>query len=172
MPLDPETLLARGGSHMRFYTNQDKFYCGIDLHARSMYICILDQKGKVVLDRNYKASPEAFLRAIKPYCRDIAVDVECMFVWYWLAEVCAQEKITFALGHTLYIKAVHVRECRDCDALQKLSNYSRNSKLLNCKRASCPHLVLQLSCVSHFKHRSQTSLDRPRQPSDNEGRDT
>jgi len=92
---------------MRFYTNQHKFYCGIDLHARSMYICILDQKGKTVLHRNSKTSPEAFLRAVKPYRKDIAVAVECMFTWYWLADVCAQEKITFVLGHALYMKAIH-----------------------------------------------------------------
>jgi hypothetical protein len=92
---------------MRFYTNQHKFHCGIDLHARSMYICILDKKGKTVMHRNYKASPEAFLRAIKPYRKDIAVGVECMFVWYWLAHVCAQEKIPFVLGHDLYMKAIH-----------------------------------------------------------------
>jgi hypothetical protein len=29
------------------------------------------------------------------------VAVECMFVWYWLADVCAQEKITFVLGNSL-----------------------------------------------------------------------
>jgi hypothetical protein len=28
----------RGGELMRFYTNQHPVYCGIDLHARSMYV--------------------------------------------------------------------------------------------------------------------------------------
>ncbi len=27
---------------MRFYTQQHKHYCGIDLHARMMYLCVLD----------------------------------------------------------------------------------------------------------------------------------
>ena len=31
---------------MRFYTKQHKHYCGIDLHARSMYICILGDEEK------------------------------------------------------------------------------------------------------------------------------
>ena len=66
---------------MRFYTKQHKYYCGIDLHARSMYICILDQEGKAALHRNRKASLEAFLKAIEPYREDIDVAVECMFVW-------------------------------------------------------------------------------------------
>ena len=30
---------------MNFYTRQHKHYCGIDLHAKAMYVCILDQNG-------------------------------------------------------------------------------------------------------------------------------
>jgi hypothetical protein len=32
---------------MRFYTQQHQFYCGIDLHARTMYLCILNQDGEI-----------------------------------------------------------------------------------------------------------------------------
>jgi len=87
---------------MRFYTNQHKFYCGIDLHARSMYLCILDQEGKTMLHRNCRATPDDFLRAVQPYREDVVVAVECMFVWYWLADLCTQEAIPFVLGHALY----------------------------------------------------------------------
>jgi len=34
---------------MRFYTNQHPFYCGIDLHARSMYVCIVNHDGEILL---------------------------------------------------------------------------------------------------------------------------
>jgi hypothetical protein len=34
---------------MRFYNQQHRFYCGVDLHARSMYRYILDQAGQAVL---------------------------------------------------------------------------------------------------------------------------
>ena len=27
---------------MRFYTKQHKYYCGIDLHTKKMFVCILD----------------------------------------------------------------------------------------------------------------------------------
>lgn len=30
---------------MRFYQQQHRFYCGVDLHARCMYLCILDANG-------------------------------------------------------------------------------------------------------------------------------
>jgi transposase len=92
---------------MRFYTEQHQYYCGIDLHARSMYVCILDQSGAIVVHRNLKASPEPFLDVIAPYRSGLAVAVECMFTWYWLADVCAREKIPFVLGHALYMKAIH-----------------------------------------------------------------
>jgi transposase len=92
---------------MRFYTNQHRYYCGIDLHARTMFLCILNQGGEVVLHRNMPCSPDFFLKAIAPYREDIAVAVECIFTWYWLADLCAKENIRFVLGHALYMKAIH-----------------------------------------------------------------
>jgi transposase len=92
---------------MRFYTKQHKFYCGIDLHARTMYVYVLSQDGEVLFHRNMKAAPEPFLKAIAPYREDVVVSVECIFTWYWLADLCAQEGIPFVLGHALYMKAIH-----------------------------------------------------------------
>jgi transposase len=92
---------------MRFYTKQHPFYCGIDLHARTMYVCILSQDGEIVLHRNMPAGPETFLKAIAPYRDQIVVAVECIFTWYWLADLCAQEGLPFVLGHALSIKAIH-----------------------------------------------------------------
>jgi transposase len=92
---------------MRFYTKQHKFYCGIDLHARSMYVCILNQDGDIVVHRNLKTRPDALLQIMGPYREDIVVAVECIFTWYWLADLCAQEGIPFVLGHALYMKAIH-----------------------------------------------------------------
>ena len=92
---------------MRFYTQSHQYYCGIDLHARSMYLCIVNQAGEVLLHRDLPAGPEPFLRAIAPYRADVVVAVECIFTWYWLADLCAREHIAFVLGHALYMKAIH-----------------------------------------------------------------
>jgi transposase len=92
---------------MRFYTKQHPFYCGIDLHARSMYVCILSQDGEVVLHRNMPASPDTLLKAIAPYRDNMVIAVECIFTWYWLADLCAQEGLPFVLGHALSMKAIH-----------------------------------------------------------------
>jgi transposase len=92
---------------MRFYPKQPKYYCGIDLHARTMHVCVLNQAGEVLLHRHMKASPEPFLKAIAPDREDLVVCVECIFTWYWLADLCTQEGLAFVLGHALYMKAIH-----------------------------------------------------------------
>jgi transposase len=92
---------------MRFYTKQHKFYCGIDLHAKKMYVCILDSAGEIVLHRNINTEREIFLAVIEPFRENVVVAVECMFTWYWIADLCAKEAIPFVLGHALYMKAIH-----------------------------------------------------------------
>jgi transposase len=92
---------------MRFYTRQHKHYCGIDLHARQMYLCVLDSGGAVLLSRNIDCNPKTFLSAVKAFREDLVVAVECMFTWYWLADLCARENIAFVLGHALYMRAIH-----------------------------------------------------------------
>ena len=92
---------------MRFYQQQHRFYCGIDLHARTMYLCVRDQAGNVLLHQNLPASADAFLLAVAPYRDDLVVACECMFAWYWVADLCAAQDIPFVLGHALYLKAIH-----------------------------------------------------------------
>jgi transposase len=92
---------------MRFYTKQHNAYCGIDLHARTMYVCILNQGGEILVHRNLKATPESFLQVIAPYRDDLVVAVECLFTWYWLADLCAREGLACVLGHALSMKAIH-----------------------------------------------------------------
>ena len=105
---------------MRFYNGQHRHWCGIDLHARTMYVCILDAEGQVLVHRNLKATPEAFLEAVRPYREGLVVAVECVYVWYWLADLCAREEIPFVLGHALYMKAIHGGKAKNdrIDALE------------------------------------------------------
>src|SRR5262245_26733452 len=96
----PETM-------MRFYNQQHRFYCGIDLHARTMHVCILRHDGTIVFDKNLPCHFDALLQAIAPFRQGIVVGVECMFGWYWLADRCAEARIPFVVGHALYMKLIH-----------------------------------------------------------------
>jgi transposase len=92
---------------MRFSTQQHRFYCGVDLHARTLSLHVLDAAGNSVLAKTLPASPNAFLQAVAPYRDGLAVACECLFAWYWLADLCREEKSPFVLGHALYMKAIH-----------------------------------------------------------------
>jgi hypothetical protein len=60
----------------------------VDLHAKRMYLCILDHEGNKRLHRNVRAKPSDFLHAIQAFREDLVVGAECMFTWYWLADLC------------------------------------------------------------------------------------
>jgi hypothetical protein len=64
-----------------------------------MYVCLLDRDGAIMVHRHLNASPEALLKVMAPYRDDLAMAVECMFTWYWLADLCAQVGIPVVLGH-------------------------------------------------------------------------
>jgi transposase len=100
---------------MRFYTKQHQFYCGIDLHARLLAICIVDQAGAVVLQTQIPDDQQLLLKTLAPFRPDVVVAVECLFAWYWVADLCRDEKIPFVLGHALYMKAIHGGKAKNDD---------------------------------------------------------
>jgi len=93
---------------MKYYTSTTQFNCGIDLHARQMYVCLMDRDGHKLVHTNIKNNDFAFfLQRVAPYRHDLTVCCECMFGWYWLADACQAAGLPFVLAHALYLKAIH-----------------------------------------------------------------
>jgi len=92
---------------MRFYNKQHQFYCGIDLHARTMYVCIMDHEGTILTHRNMPTTVQTLADVLQPYRQDLVLAVECIFTWYWVADLCSRIGVEFVLGHALYMKAIH-----------------------------------------------------------------
>jgi transposase len=111
---DPSGMLTLGNKSLakeeapsrRFYTNPHPFYCGIDLHARSMYLCVLGHEGDILRHRNRKAAPAPCLQALAPSREGLVVAVECLFTWDWLADLGAEKDLPAVLGHALYRNAI------------------------------------------------------------------
>jgi transposase len=115
---------------MRFYTKQHRFYCGIDLHARLLAVCVVDQTGTVVLRRQIPDSPQQLRELLAPYRPDVVIAVECLFAWYWVADFCAAEGIPFVLGHALYMRAIHGGKTKDDDLdAEKISRLLRGGNI-------------------------------------------
>ena len=92
---------------MNFYNNTHPYYCGIDLHAKLLYVCILDDKGNTCLHKEISASPVKLQALLEPYLGNVVVGVECMHCWYWVSDFCEDLGVDFILGHALYMKAIH-----------------------------------------------------------------
>jgi len=109
---------------VRFLTQTAASYVGVDLHARTLYACVLDQAGTVRLSKGLPARPEPFLAAIAPFRPDLLVGCECVHTWYRLADTCRAEGIPFALGHAWAMRAVHGSKTKsdrkDAEAIARL----------------------------------------------------
>jgi hypothetical protein len=92
---------------MRFHSKQHRFYCGIDPHARTMCVRIMDREGTILTHRNLPAAAEALADALQPCREDLVLAVECIFTWYRVADLCSRIGVEFVLGHALYMKAIH-----------------------------------------------------------------
>jgi transposase len=107
---------------MRCYqpSPETRFYAGVDLHARSLFLTILDRDGQERFARNLPAAAEPFLKAVAPFRDGLVVGCECMHCWYWLADTCRDEQIAFALGHAWAMRAVHGSKTK-CDRKDALA---------------------------------------------------
>jgi len=115
---------------MRFYVHEHRFYCGIDLHARLLAVCVLDQAGKVVLQTQLPDDKQLLLQALAPFRPDVVIAVESLFAWYWVADLCAAEGLPFVLGHPLYMKAIHGGKSKDDDIdADKISRLLRGGNI-------------------------------------------
>lgn len=93
---------------MNYYTTTTEYNCGIDLHARQMYMCLMDRQGKKLVHVNVRNNDFGyFLKKVAPYRHDLTVVCECTFNWYWLADACEAAGIQFVLAHALYAAHIH-----------------------------------------------------------------
>jgi transposase len=72
-----------------------------------MFVHVCDPDGVTRFAQDLPASPEPFLESVAAFRPGLVVGAECMFAWYWLADLCEREAIPFVLGHALAMKAVH-----------------------------------------------------------------
>jgi transposase len=76
-----------------------------------------------LLHKNLPCDRARFLDAIAPFRADLVVASECIFNWYWLADLCAEHDIPFVLGHALYMRAIHGAKAKN-DRIDSLKTVS------------------------------------------------
>jgi hypothetical protein len=93
--VSPTPIIHLSGSLDEFYTQQHKYYCSIDLHARKMHICVLDPKGKTKEHQNIKTDPEKFFEMAFLYLDVLSVLKGRSLGWNFEIEfTCAYPRVT------------------------------------------------------------------------------
>jgi transposase len=86
-----------------FIAVKSPYVCGIDLHARTMSVCVMDKNGSILMRKSIPCKLSALLAILKPWRKSITVGVESTYNWYWLVDGLKAHGIACHLGHALYI---------------------------------------------------------------------
>jgi transposase len=81
-------------------------YGGVDLHARRSQVCVIDQDGKVLVNRKVPNRIDEILAILEPYGKEIPVAVESTFNWYWLVDALQDAGHEVHLGHPLKLAMI------------------------------------------------------------------
>ena len=96
---------------MRFYKNQHQFYIGIDLHARAMYVCVVNNSGETVFHKNMACSRENL---------ELVTDYMCLIqdafpgIFFWIA---IQALLFYFATETIILLTVNRLEKRRLGAI-------------------------------------------------------
>jgi transposase len=87
-----------------YYNVITKYVCGIDLHAKSLTACVMNQEGKIIRKKTVLCQRKDVLSFLAPWEKNVTVGVESTYNWYWLLDTLKEAEIPCCLGHALYIK--------------------------------------------------------------------
>ena len=145
---------------MKYYKTTTKYNCGIDLHTRQMYICVMDLDGNILVHRNIRNNDFAFfLKLVEPYKDDLTVTCESCFVSFWLADACEDAGIKFVLAHAFYVKSIaankHKNDKEDSRELAECLRTSRIPPAYVCPRDLRPVRKLLRRRNKYVKNRAE-----------------
>ena len=83
-----------------------EYHAGIDLGARSSWLCVVDAKGTKRLHRRIVNDPCQILSALDPFRGKLQAAVESTFDWDWLVDLLQDHQIDVKLAHPLYLEAI------------------------------------------------------------------
>lgn len=96
------------------YICNHEYACGIDLHSKMMYVCIIDRELNVLYHKPIANNDtEKFKKILTPYLGKIVLLAEACFPYYWLADFAEELNIPLQLGHPLYMRFIHGGKAKD-----------------------------------------------------------
>ena len=83
-----------------------RFYCGLDLSARTCQVCVIDEDMTVKVQKKVRNDWPLILELISPYKKRLSCVVESTFNWYWLVDALQEADFDICLAHTLGLRMI------------------------------------------------------------------
>jgi len=102
-------------------------YGGIDLHASSNHLGVIDGDRRRIMRKKMANDPELILRVLEPYKADlVGIVVESTYNWYWLVDLLMDEEYKVHLANPCAIQKYaglkHADDTHDAFWLAELLN--------------------------------------------------
>lgn len=102
-------------------------YGGIDLHASSNHLGVIDGDRRRIMRKKMANDPELILRVLEPYKADlVGIVVESTYNWYWLVDLLMDEEYKVHLANPCAIQKYaglkHTDDTHDAFWLAELLN--------------------------------------------------
>jgi len=83
-----------------YSTQQQKLYCGADLHGNNVFLSICDEQGKTVFKRRVKNDLKLILDTLDSFKEQIEkIGVESTFNWYWFVDGLMENGFSVEVGN-------------------------------------------------------------------------
>lgn len=83
-----------------------RFYCGLDLSARTCQVCVIDEDLSVLVQEKVPNELSRIMELVEPYREDLEAVVESTFNWYWLVDGLREAGVEVCLAHTLGLSMI------------------------------------------------------------------
>lgn len=82
-----------------------QLYCGIDLHAKSNHVGVIDENRKRLMNKRLSNDPDIILSILESYKNNlVGVIVESTYNWYWLVDLLMEKGYEVHLANPSAIK--------------------------------------------------------------------
>ena len=78
-----------------------KYYCGIDLHSRDCFLCVIDDNERILVSKKLPNDLKMILDQLCQFDSMPIVVVESTLNWYWLVDGLQEAGLEVKLAHPL-----------------------------------------------------------------------
>ena len=84
----------------------ERFYGGIDLHAKSAWACMIDEQGVTVKEKKLDNNLAQTIEFLGPFGKEVEIAVESTVNWYWLVDGLMDAGYDVKLAHPFGLRLI------------------------------------------------------------------